>query len=228
MAHRGLPGFGDNTARSLTAAAAAGADLLEIDVRISRDGVLVASHDPEAGGLKISETGFEELSKGGVEAVEDIVEALGSGALYMLDIKVVEAVEELERLIEDRGLGERALLAGDPEAVGILKSRTGMIAAPSFGLCSWAESLTRTLNMGAEILNENHRCYDRSVHEEAARRGLMVSVWTVNRPEEIGFYIERGVEFIVTDNVAGAVDMASRLGLRSPASRSPSPRSRRP
>lgn len=53
LAHRGLPGPGrpENTVAAVQAALVAGADGVEVDLRLTADGVLVLSHDPDLGRL---------------------------------------------------------------------------------------------------------------------------------------------------------------------------------
>jgi glycerophosphoryl diester phosphodiesterase len=88
--------------------------MIEVDVRISGDGVLVAHHDPEIGDLKISEATVEELRRVGIEDLEYIVGALGGEALYMIDIKIPDVIGELRRIILKYGLQERAILVRTP------------------------------------------------------------------------------------------------------------------
>ena len=49
LAHRGLPGADrpENTVAAVTAAFDAGADGVEVDLRLTADGVLAVSHDPD-------------------------------------------------------------------------------------------------------------------------------------------------------------------------------------
>jgi glycerophosphoryl diester phosphodiesterase len=185
--------------------------MIEVDVRISGDGILVAHHDPEIGDLKISEATVEELRRVGIEDLEYIVGALGDEALYMIDIKIPDVIGELRRIILKYGLQERAILAGDPVAVKALGDELNILMAPSFGLCNWGYSLKRTLEMGAQILNENKVCYDPEAHREALNHGLLISVWTVNDPHEIEDFALRGMHFLVTDNIEEAVKIVRRL-----------------
>jgi len=211
VAHRGYPlKYGENTLESFLAAKDLGADMVEIDVRLSADDVLVASHDPEFRGVVVKGARYRDLRMLGIEAVEDIIEALPADTLYMLDIKDEDAVPILKTLIERRGLEDRVVLAGLPRAVETLGKNLSLVMAPSFELCDWRETLERVIDMEAHILNDHYSCYDEEVHRDAAARGIRISTWTVNDPADIERMIAQGVDAIVTDNLEEALRIAGR------------------
>jgi glycerophosphoryl diester phosphodiesterase len=63
-AHRGVAaGAAENTLAAFTNAIDLGADMIEFDVRATRDGELIAFHDAQAGGVPVG-----RLSRDGIEA----------------------------------------------------------------------------------------------------------------------------------------------------------------
>ncbi|MBN2720501.1 MAG: glycerophosphodiester phosphodiesterase [Proteobacteria bacterium] len=62
LAHRGASFYHkENTLESFEAAIAMGSDMIEFDVRRSRDGILLVHHDPDFDGVKILDLTMEEI-----------------------------------------------------------------------------------------------------------------------------------------------------------------------
>lgn len=110
VAHRGYSAkYPENSFASFDAAIAAGADYVETDVRMTRDGVLVCSHDPDlkriAGrATKIADTTVAELasialpSGGGVLRLDAVLAHVRGRAAVMLDVKI-DADDERRAII---------------------------------------------------------------------------------------------------------------------------------
>jgi len=212
VAHRGYPLiYRENTLESFLAAKSLGADMLEIDIRVSADGMLVAAHDPDLNGISIRRTRYKDLRSLGISSVEEIVETLPSNTLFMFDIKEEDAVPLLEVLIRKWDLEDRVVLAGLPKAVEALAKKLSLIMAPSFELCDWKETLRRVIRMGAHVLNDYYSCYDEEAHQAAVMKGIRVSTWTVNDPADIERMIALGVDAIVTDNLEEALSIVRRV-----------------
>lgn len=100
VAHRGYSArHPENSLASFDAAIAAGADYVETDVRMTRDGVLVCSHDPDlqriAGrGTKIADAAVAEIEAiappggGRILRLDAVLAHVRGRALVMLDVKI--------------------------------------------------------------------------------------------------------------------------------------------
>ena len=71
--------------------------------------------------------------------------------------------------------------------------KTGLLATVALG------DLTR---LDVDFLGLNARTTSRRLVEEAARRGVKVHVWTVNRPGEMVAMLGTGVDGLITDDPA--------------------------
>jgi glycerophosphoryl diester phosphodiesterase len=89
-------GFPDNSARAVVAAVEAGMEFVEIDTRVSKDGVVFAHHDPKVktanGRVSISKlTAAEIEDRSSLETLRTVVEAFAEvaerGAKLCVDIK---------------------------------------------------------------------------------------------------------------------------------------------
>jgi glycerophosphoryl diester phosphodiesterase len=137
IAHRGgARRAPENTLPALTGAAALGADAVELDVRLSRDGEVVVIHDPTvdrttqgrgevraltALQLESLDAGFRfTVDRGathpfrgsgiGVPRLADVVAATG-GMPLLIEIKAPEALAPTVALLERLGATERAVVA---------------------------------------------------------------------------------------------------------------------
>lgn len=100
IAHRGFSSrYPENSFESFDAAIAAGADCVETDVRMTCDGVLVCSHDPDLKRIagretKIADTAIDalegiELPRGGrILRLEAVLARVSGRAPVMLDVKI--------------------------------------------------------------------------------------------------------------------------------------------
>lgn len=92
IAHRGASGLArENTLEAFEAAIKAGADMIELDVRRTKDGVLAVHHDPAAGGKNIAGTDWRELKKAApyIPGLGEVI-ALAKGKIR-LDVEIKES-----------------------------------------------------------------------------------------------------------------------------------------
>jgi glycerophosphoryl diester phosphodiesterase len=207
VGHRGYPKVArENTLESFLAALKAGAEMVEIDARITSDNVLVAYHDETLpNGRKIRETGSGEILSYGIEEVEKLIKSLPQESNIMLDVKDEVCWMDVAQLVKDRGLSERVIIAGNPNAVVKISKEIDVLSAPSFELLNWRESLRRTIEAGCDAVNDHYLAFDEEVLKEAKRLNLLFVTYTVNEMEEIVKLLRAGVDFIVTDEVEMAV-----------------------
>ena len=105
IAHRGFSAeYPDNSREGFEGAIAAGADLIETDIRESRDGVLVCVHDREVDGDAVEDLTWKELSKRSVLRLSDVLQIAQNRVGVLLDIKIrdtdfpLRVLEEVQRL----------------------------------------------------------------------------------------------------------------------------------
>ncbi len=113
IAHRGFSAaHPENSLEAFEAAVAAGADAIETDIRLSRDGVPVCSHDPDLKRLRgrpeiIAEVDAAELERQGVERLATVLEAARGRIRVVLDLKLASEAELAPAfaVVEDLGMG---------------------------------------------------------------------------------------------------------------------------
>lgn len=211
VAHRGDPyRVRENTLPSLRSALDLGADAVEIDVRLSRDGVPVLLHDAtlkRLWGLELplstlSADEVRGLTAGGVPTLEEAVAAT-DGHRLMVDLPgaTPESVRTVVGAIADCGAAERAyycagartmlaVRAADPAAEIALTWTT--LAPPRQAVLDAIKP--RWLNYRFSLLQR-----DLTAHVQ--RQGLLVSAWTPDTKRSMRCLIDIGVDAITTNRV---------------------------
>ena len=232
FAHRGGSKLApENTMAAFDAGMAAGADGLEVDVHLSRDGVAVAHHDrlldrtTRATG-PIRERTAAELASLDVPALRDVL-ARHPRAKIIIELKehgadlaraVIEDVRRADA-VERVCLGSfnagvlRAARAIDPQVatsggrmdVRVALSRSWVGLSP--GRVPYQAFQVPEVSGGTRVVSPR---FVKLAHK--AR--IVVQVWTVDDPDDIRRLLEWGVDGIITDrpDIAAAVvtDWAAR------------------
>ncbi|WP_367045241.1 glycerophosphodiester phosphodiesterase [Streptomyces sp. Je 1-332] len=211
VAHRGDPyRVRENTLPSLRSAFDRGADAVEIDVRLSRDGVPVLLHDATLKRLweldrplsALSADEVRGLTEGGVPTLEEAIAAT-AGHRLMVDLPgaTPDSVRTVVGAIADFGASERAyycagartmlaVRAADPAAEIALTWTT--LAPPRQAVLEAIRP--RWLNYRFSLLR-------RELVAQVHRQGLLVSAWTPDTKRSMRRLIDIGVDSITTNRV---------------------------
>ncbi|MFJ9518658.1 glycerophosphodiester phosphodiesterase [Kitasatospora sp. NPDC101801] len=215
VAHRGDPyRHRENTLASVESALAAGADAVEVDVQLTRDGVPVLLHDltlqrlwddPRPVG-RVTLAELEQVGRPGLrvptlaEAVKAVAERSGARLLVDLDepgpaaaAHAVVAGLGAERLVGYCGpvgamLAVRAL---DPAAELSLTWKLPRMPVPAL-----------LADLGPRYLNPPFGLVDAEYVAEAAAAGLAVSAWTADRRRTMTRLLRAGVASVTSNRVA--------------------------
>ncbi|MCJ7443436.1 MAG: glycerophosphodiester phosphodiesterase [Methanotrichaceae archaeon] len=206
IGHRGARGLApENTLKSIRAAAFCKADYVEVDVRLSDDGVLVLMHDETMERTtgrsgKVEDLSLDEIRTMNVEGQEipTLRQAIDLTKKLRLGIVVEMKEEGIEELVVDELEGQEALVtsfyhASLREIKSLSELRTGIIIASlpirPVELAKWAE---------ADFIFP--RRTNPNLFKEAHRQGIAVCPWIVNEKEEAIWLLRLGADGLVTDN----------------------------
>jgi glycerophosphoryl diester phosphodiesterase len=225
-AHTGCEGSPVNTVASMLQGIRSGADAVEIDIRSTGDGTVILMHDgfirTRAGELALNSLTLRELleleKKGRILSnhpqmritrLEEAMEAAGSMPVIMnLDLKDDRSIEGLCRAARKYDLLDRTIVSGCdgtraarvkercPELQVLLNVTTGG-AGPEYErtveeICRQAvSSCCCGINIDFSLCSEQ-------LVGHARLRYLPVSVWTVDREEDMRSLIAMGVHSITT------------------------------
>lgn len=217
IAHRGASAeWPENTVAAFSAAAAAGADGVELDVRRTANGTLAISHDetlPDGRAL----LGLRRTDL--PPAMPDLAAALDAcaGMLVNIEIKnfpgdgdfdpgerLAAAVVEL---LDARAGRDRVLISGFH--LGTVNRVRALDPRLSTGLLTSdpqpAGLVEGVAAAGHVAIHPLWSTVDRDVVDAAHAAGLRVNVWTVDAPADIRALAAAGVDAVITNDPASAL-----------------------
>lgn len=227
LAHRGLPGPGrpENSVAALAAAFDSGADGVEVDLRLTADGVLAVCHDPGLArltGLRMKVAGstwsvlHEAAQRRGVHLarLEDVL-AVVAGRRVILELKKPPAADARTALAvaDQLRLQQRTQVPMDvtissfsPALLTDVRDllhpssgvRTALLGRPRDHAAS---VLRRALDSGHDEMHPHllSLLASEGVVATAHACGLAVVPWTVNRRRDVRRLERLGVDALITD-----------------------------
>ena len=236
IAHRGFcAGHAENTIGAFQAALDVGADLLETDVHISKDGQVIVAHDADlsrvAGrpGLvsELTATELASIDLGFGQGFPTLVEVLEAfpGAKFNIDLKAPEVVDPFVDVVSQLRAHDRVLVASFDErsrskAVSRLPgvvSSTNSTQVIEGRLRSWLGLSGATWSIPPEIravqVPPTHwgmalvtPSFVRMVHSKDRE----IHVWTINDAKDMDRLLDMGVDGIITDRSDIAVTVVAK------------------
>lgn len=219
-AHRGSSKKApENTLSAIRQAIEDGADFAEIDVQETADGTIVLLHDSDlmrVGGVskKIWETTYEELrtldvgswfsgrfAGERVPALADAIDAAKGKMSLNIELKYNghdrRLAEKVVEIVERKGFGAHCIITSlDYE--GLLKVRrlnpglrTGAIIAKAVG------DIT---SLDTDLVSVESKLATADLIKRTHGRNKEVHVWTVNDAKRMEYFIDLGVDNIITDH----------------------------
>lgn len=201
IGHRGLPaGFAENSVAGVGAALAAGADGVEVDVRLCAEGSWVCHHDRSRAGRPLATWRRAALRDGGVATLAEIVGVVPEDRWLFVEVK------PLPLATLDAGMAElMALLIPRARTTRVLSSSAAVLGRVGDALPGLARSLVfasipEWLPLGVE-LSPRHTLVEALLGH---RRRL--HPWTVDRAQRQRELARLGVASLTTNDVVAALE----------------------
>ena len=225
LAHRGLTTSArENTVAAFAAAAAGGADGVELDVRATVDGALVVVHD---GVIEVVGP-VAELAAGDLpDWTPTLAEALAACeglALVNVEMKSDGAppglADAVAAVLVGR-VGRPALLVSSFDLALLDAHRraaptvtTGWLTLPGLTSSDLSEAIDLAAARGHRAINPHVSTIDGRLVVRAHHAGLEVVAWTVNDPEQAVELARLGVDVLISDRTAMVRERLSGLSNR--------------
>lgn len=212
IAHRGASRAApENTVAAFRLAHRMGADMVELDVRRTADGVLAVHHDALlADGLPLVAHPWAEVPAD----VPTLTEALGAceGMRVNVEIKNLPGdpdfddadmvAQALPPILADLGWTGRALVSSfNLRTVDVVRRVDRRVATAWLvvGIPAVAETVERTVAHGHAALHPHDSLVDPALVAACHDAGLAVNVWTVDDPDRMAELAGWGVDGICTN-----------------------------
>ncbi|MCD6509283.1 MAG: glycerophosphodiester phosphodiesterase [Thermoprotei archaeon] len=211
VAHRGASGYEpENTIRAVRRALDMRVDAVEVDVRLSKDGVPVVMHDETVdrttdGSGRVDEMTLEELrrldaGKGErIPLLREVLEEVKGRAVLFVEIKVEEAAIPALSIVEDEGMLDEVLfISFSGDSVRAIKDHNpdahiGLIySKPSNGI-------VEAKGLGCEAVLPFYRLATEKAIAFAHRLKMLVIAWTIDDFQVAKTLKDKGVDGIATN-----------------------------
>ncbi|WP_354379401.1 glycerophosphodiester phosphodiesterase family protein [Streptomyces sp. PvR034] len=210
IGHRGVMGVEpENTLRSFVRAQRSGMDAIMLDLRLSKDGALVALHDPQVdrttdGSGAVADLTLAELrglDAGHGERVpvfEEVLDAVD--APLLATVRDLGCARVLAEALLRRDLTGRVEVCSEEDAVlatiaELVPGVRTVLSASDYG----TDVVERALAVGARTLALDIRRLTLETVEAAHAAGLRVTGWTVNTLERLKLARALELDAAVTD-----------------------------
>jgi glycerophosphoryl diester phosphodiesterase len=223
FAHRGLHVTErENTLAAFSAAVELGVDGVELDVRRTKDGVLVVHHDPSVGPLAIAQSERSALP----DYVPTLDEALDRLEGVTVNVEIKNGRGEFESYDESGDLARQIL--GSIDDAGW--SQRVIVSCFDLGTCVAVRSVNRDIPvawllwdvavgdalvqahlLGLNAVNPHFSTVDADVVGRARDLHLDVNVWTVNVEADLERMASIDVVSVITDDPALAREVVRRV-----------------
>ncbi len=223
IAHRGASGHApENTLAAFQKGIDLGANMLELDIHMSKDGELVVMHDPTlerttngTGYIKNytvrelkqfdASKRFENYQGERIPILQEVFDLAQKRATFAIEIKncpilYPDIEKKLVRLIERNDLVDNALVIAfyHPSLKEIKRLnpdiKTGVLYSGGL-LEPWAVAET----VGASALHPKYEYIVADMVAEAQKREYLVHPWTINSAPELERWVQYGVDGIASD-----------------------------
>lgn len=220
IGHRGSPREApENTLASFAAAAAAGADAIELDVHLSADDEVIVHHDAELGRVipgsgDIAALRADALVELGIPRLRDVLEAYPG----LVDVELKPDGRDAERLPER--VADVVTRAGALDRVlvtsfdAFLASEYAELTGRPSGLVSFFPLVpedVEDLPLVRHVLLAQDAC-DAETVTGMREAGRIVSAWTVNELGAAEALVDVGVTGLITDRPGALAGLRRRRG----------------
>lgn len=231
VGHRGgAAGYPENTLANFKKAVELGADGVEFDVQLSKDGEVVVIHDElidrtMTGSGLVRDHSLQELKK------------MSAGAYYSSDFKeekiptleeVLEVVKDLEiinielknyldypqleekvlELVDKFEIREQVIISSfNHYSLQKIKKLQPEIKTGALLMAKMINAVDYAFKRGFNALHLHFLTADQEIIDKAHFMGLQLNVYTVNFPESVEELLEKGVDIIMTDELEMALKL---------------------
>lgn len=197
-AHSGCEGTPDNSREHVLAAIASGAEIIEVDVRQTQDGLLYLCHDvPGDVGICLTLREMFEL----IEPEKNLA--------MNLDVKTEGLVEPVMALAAEFDLAGRIIFTGSCDNDRKLANDLG--ADVWRGARTIPEGIAINRADGCPLLNVHFSHVTEEFEKELRSFGASFSAWTVNDEDKIRYFLEMGIANITTRNPVLALKLRKEI-----------------
>lgn len=223
IGHRGAAGrLPENTLKSINYAINVGVDIVEVDVRATRDNVLVVFHDADFKRLADVDVTVRSVEYSWIKSsilingehiplLEEVIDVVKDKVGLFIEIKEPDTTKGVIELVRSSGILEQVAIISFYDEALIKAKRlepriaTGLIYAQPPG------RVLDAVKLGAKIVLPQYKIASEKSINLAHKYNLRVVAWTINSRVEALRLVRAGVDGLATDLPDELVKFRSEL-----------------
>ena len=207
IGHRGAKGHAaENTVASFQKAIELGVDMIELDVRLSKDGIPMVIHD-ETIDRTTHHSGFvnqftaEFLQSIGVPTLKDVFDLVENRCAINIEIKVFEATKPVLEVLKNTKFPQEKIIISsfNWDVLNVCRFEERSNSLGVLTELSIEEALTFAKKINAYSINPYFKLLNHENVKNIHQNGFKVFPWTVNNPDDITFVKSLNVDGIISD-----------------------------
>jgi glycerophosphoryl diester phosphodiesterase len=231
VAHRGASDIEpENTIGAFARAIELGADMIELDIRMSRDQIAFVFHDDNIDGTHIVNLDFSDIRKLGhdrgiiIPTLEEVLRFTSGKIRLNVELKIKSRESEIASRVLDYFSHDQCILSSfhldslislkefdDRFQVGLIMGKYKQEES-LFGRLSELFPPYRQIISVADYIIPHWKLLKFGFLTRIHRHKLKILVWTVNEPENISRYLrDPRISGIITDKTGMAVSIYERM-----------------
>lgn len=235
LGHRGgTKAYPENTLINFKKAVELGADGVEFDVQLSKDGEMVVIHDEkidrtmsgsgyvkdfklaELKAMSAGESFASEFKEEKIPTLREVLEVVKDLEFINIELKNYLAYPKLEekvlKLLAEFGIQEKTIVSSfDHYSLQKIKKLQPEIKTGALMAAKMINAPDYAFKRGFDALHLNYLTADQEVIDKAHFMGLELNVYTVNEAEMLKKLIEAEVDMIITDELEMAVELKNKI-----------------
>jgi len=212
ISHRGASAYEpENTLRAIKRALGYAVDMVEVDVRETRDGQIVVIHDETLerttnGRGYVHQMSFSELRKldagrgEKIPALQEVIDLVKGRVGLVIELKDPRTTDKVAEILAENNFLDKTLVTSFiHSAVKRIKELTPQLRTGVIFRCAPVKPSQLALDANANALFPHYKYVITRMIEGAHSNHLTVNVWTLDTREEIEHYVRMGVDGVVTN-----------------------------
>lgn len=220
FAHRGASGEEvEHTIKAYDLAIRQGADHIEQDVVLSKEGTLYVSHDDSAGRITGVNRNFADMTDAEIDErttsdgqhilrLSQVFERYGQLVVYVIELKDQgEATTRLIELVKQYNMSGNVIIQCS-KLEALEKVKAAFPNVPTLYLTDGQGDFTQALELSyVDILSVNKKNMSEEDCRRAHEKQKQYNIWTLNEEGEIRQAIEMGADSYFTDYPGRAIEL---------------------
>lgn len=212
IGHRGARGLApENTIAGLKKGLEHNVNMLEFDLRVTKDSVVILHHDPElvdprGDHLSIAAHSYDELKahKDDLATFEEVLKIIGHPVPLYVEVKPDEPTKPIIKIIQSylaKGWKNEYFLLGSKSQRTLLALHAALPDIQKIVIESWSDvrAAWRAKQVGTRELAMNQKWLWRGFILSMSRRGWKLYAYILNDPQKAARWQKYGLYGVITD-----------------------------